>query len=144
MSARLKSRCNHDIDASLFQRNRFVWRGGRSERNDPSLGCLIQYFFRRNAVDKREGGNAGIEKHARLILKPDWLVRCKFRLRAAERFDVWRQMRQSAAECCSVQRVGFRIFHRDPQVHRKWLRRQRTNLGDHIFNRVWFETVRAE
>ena len=144
MSARLKARCNHHFDSSLLQSDGFVRCGGRSERDDPSLPCLVQYLFRWNTVDKRESRNVRIEKHARLILKADRLVRCKFRLCAAERFDVWREMRQSTAECCSVRCAGFRIFHRNPQVHRKWLRRQRTNLGDHIFNRVWFKAVRTE
>src|ERR1700722_13532854 len=144
MSTCLKARCNHHVDSSLLQSDGFVRRGCRSERDDPSLPRFVQYLFWRNTVDKREGRNVSIEKHACLILKPDRLVRCKFGLCAAERFDVWRQMRQSAAEGCSVRCVGFCIFHRNPQVHCKWLRRQRTNLGDHIFNRVWFKTVRAK
>src|SRR6195256_1136961 len=99
MSAGLKARCDHDVDSSLIQSNGFVRRGRRSNGDDPSLPRLVQYVFWRNAVDKREGRNVSIEQHARLILKPGRLVRCKFRLCAAECIDVWREMRQSAAEC---------------------------------------------
>ena len=92
MSPCLKARCNHNIDACLFQREGFIRRGRRSERDDTFHSCLVQYLFRWNTVDERKGGNAGIEKHARLILKSHRLVWCKCRLCAAERFDVWREM----------------------------------------------------
>ncbi len=90
MSARLKARSNHHFDSSLFQSKGFVRRGSRSECNDPFLPCLVQNLFRRNTEDKREGRNVSIEKHARLIFKPDRLVPCKYRLCAAECLDVWR------------------------------------------------------
>ena len=134
MSTCLKARRNHHFDSSLFQSDGFVRCGSRSERDNRSLPCLVQYLFWWNTVNKREGRNVRIEKHAHLILKPDRFVRCKFRLPATECLDMWRQMRQSRAECCSVRCTGFRIFHRNPQVHRKWIRRQRTDLGDHIFD----------
>jgi hypothetical protein len=41
MTARLKARSNHHFYSSLIQSDGFVRRGSRSERNDPSLPCLV-------------------------------------------------------------------------------------------------------
>src|SRR5258707_14986001 len=115
MAACLKARCNHYVDSSLLQFDGFVRRGCGSERDDPSLPRLVQYLFWWDAVDKREGGNVGVEKHPRLILKPDRLVRCKFLLCAAECFDVCRRVlpcgRPIVLLCCAAY-VG--LSHRMP------------------------------
>src|SRR5271170_5389751 len=144
MSASLKAGCDDDIYASLFQRNCFLWGCGCADRDNSLEPGLVQNLLGRDAIDEGESGHLRIEQSTNLIFKTDWLVCRKDRSSTANSFHVWSERRQSTFEGFRIRREGTLFFHRHPEIHRKWLGGEGTDLRDDISNRLRLQAVSSK
>ena len=75
MAASLKAGGRNHVHARLFQGNRFVHSGRRSNQRDSLAAELIQNLFRGNAINEAEYGNPFVQENLYLIFKTNRFIR---------------------------------------------------------------------
>jgi hypothetical protein len=125
----------------LLQRDGLSECSGGTHDCNPASPKLIQYLLGRNSEGEAEGRHILIQKHLGLILKTDRLVRSVAWESAMDLLDTVRDVGKAALERAFVGNRGARIFHRRPQVDRKWFGCETADLVNHLPDRSGRETM---
>ena len=144
MAARLKARGHDCVYARLLQGNSFVHGGCCSNQSDSLAAKLIQNLFRGNAVNKAEYRDPFLQENLHLIFETNGFIREGGGFDSSDTFNMSCQRRDAAMKCLFCRGAGSFVFHRNPQIHRKWFWCEGLDLADDIADRLRFEAMSAE